>query len=39
VLVLTGAGIKCDPPPLVDPIDLSGSDDEVDAQVRRTLGA
>jgi threonine synthase len=38
-LVLTGAGMKCDPPPLADPIDLSGSDDDVVGQVGRTLGA
>jgi threonine synthase len=39
VLVLTGAGIKCDPPPLADPVDLAGSDDDIVAQVRSTLGA
>jgi threonine synthase len=37
VLVLTGTGIKYDPPSLPPPTDLSGSDDEVTAQVRRAL--
>jgi threonine synthase len=39
VLVLTGAGIKYDPPALPPPIDLTGSDDAVVATVVRTLGA
>ena len=39
VLVLTGAGIKYDPPPLAPPVDLSGSDEAVVATVVRTLGA
>src|SRR3989441_433046 len=38
VLVLTGAGIKYDPPPLPPPVDLAGSDEDVVAVVRRTLG-
>jgi len=39
VLVLTGAGIKYDPPPLPPPIDLTGSDDAVVATVVRSLTA
>src|SRR5215475_12085470 len=39
VLVLTGTGIKYDPPPLPTPTDLTGSDEEIAAQVRRALGA
>jgi threonine synthase len=39
VLVLTGAGIKYAPPERPSPIDLSGSDEAVRAQVRRALGA
>ncbi len=38
VLVLTGAGIKNDPPPLPPPVELGGSDDEVVARVRDVLG-
>ena len=37
VLVFTGAGIKYDPPPLPAPVDLSGSDDEIVDQVRRSV--
>jgi threonine synthase len=37
VLVLTGAGIKCDPPSLAAPTDLDGSDDDVVARVTRAL--
>ena len=37
VLVLTGTGIKYDPPSLPPPIDLSGADDEVAAQVKRAV--
>jgi len=37
VLVLTGSGIKSDPPPLPRPVDLTGSDDEVVARIQRTL--
>jgi threonine synthase len=39
VLVLTGAGIKYDAPPLPPPIDLAGSDDTVVATVVATLAA
>jgi threonine synthase len=38
VLVLTGTGFKCDPPPLPPPTDLSGSDDAIVDQVKRALG-
>jgi threonine synthase len=38
VLVLTGAGIKYDAPPLADPVDLDGTGEEVVAAVRRALG-
>jgi threonine synthase len=37
VLVLTGAGIKCEPPSLPPPIDLTGSEDAIVEQVRRVL--
>jgi threonine synthase len=37
VLVLTGAGLKCDPPPLAAATDLSGSNDDIVAQVTRSL--
>ncbi len=37
VLVLTGTGIKYDAPPLSAPADLSGSDEDIAAQVRRRL--
>jgi threonine synthase len=37
VLVLTGAGIKNDPPPLAPPIDLTGPEDAIVARVRDTL--
>jgi threonine synthase len=37
VLVLTGAGLKCDPPPLAAATDLSGSDDDIVEQVKRSL--
>jgi threonine synthase len=37
VLVLTGTGFKCDPPPLHEATDLSGSDDDIVEQVRRSL--
>ena len=39
VLVLTGSGIKSDPPPLPRPVDLTGSDDEIVARIRRTLAS
>jgi threonine synthase len=38
VFMLTGAGIKYDPPPLPAAIDLRGSDDDVVAAVRSALG-
>jgi threonine synthase len=37
VLVLTGTGIKYDPPALPLPIDLTGSDDDIAAQVKRAV--
>src|SRR5688572_11569501 len=37
MLVLTGAGIKNDPPALPPPTDLAGSDEEIVAAVRRVL--
>jgi threonine synthase len=37
VLVLTGAGLKCDPPPVAEATDLSGSDDDIVDQVTRAL--
>ncbi|HEU4369927.1 MAG TPA: threonine synthase [Methylomirabilota bacterium] len=39
VVMLTGAGIKYTPPELPTPIDLTGTDQEVQAQVRGALGA
>jgi threonine synthase len=39
VLVLTGSGLKCEPPPLPHATDLSGSDDEIVEQVSRALRA
>jgi threonine synthase len=39
VLVLTGAGIKYEPPPLPPPVDLEGSDDAIVASVVATLAA
>jgi threonine synthase len=38
VLVLTGTGIKYDAPALPAPTDLTGSDEDIAAQVRRALG-
>jgi threonine synthase len=38
VLVLTGTGIKCLPPPLPAPCELSGSDEAMVAEVKRVLG-
>jgi threonine synthase len=38
VLMLTGAGIKYDPPPLPRAVDLVGSDDQILAAVRAALG-
>jgi len=39
MLILTGAGLKYEPPPLAPPTDLAGSEEEVLAQVRRVVGA
>jgi len=39
VLILTGTGIKYDPPSLPAPTDLRGSDDDIAAQVKRALVA
>ena len=39
VLVLTGCGLKNEPPPLSTPTDLSGSDAEIVAEVRRALAS
>ncbi len=39
VMVLTGAGIKCAPPPLPPPVHLEGGDEEILARVRRALDA
>jgi threonine synthase len=39
VIMLTGAGIKYTPPELPTPIDLAGTDPEIQAQVRGALGA
>jgi threonine synthase len=37
VLILTGAGLKTDPPALPPPIALTGADDDIIAQVERAL--
>jgi threonine synthase len=37
VLILTGAGIKNEPPPLAAAVDLIGSDDEIVERVRHTV--
>jgi threonine synthase len=37
VLVLTGAGLKYQPPPLAEPTDLAGSEDEAVAAVHRAI--
>src|SRR5881409_2004733 len=39
LLILTGAGLKYEPPPLAAPTDLAGAEEEILAQVRRTVGA
>jgi threonine synthase len=39
MMIFTGAGLKYDPPPLGSPTDLAGSEEEILAQVRRTVGA
>ena len=38
MLVLTGAGIKNDPPALPAPTDLAGTEDEIVAAVLRAVG-
>ena len=37
VLILTGAGFTCDPPPLRAAIDLAGADDDIVDHVTRSL--
>jgi threonine synthase len=39
MLILTGAGLKYAPPPLAQPTDLAGSEEELLAQVCRAVGA
>jgi len=39
MLVFTGAGMKYAPPPLPTPVDLTGSEGEILARVRRVVGA
>jgi len=39
LLILTGAGLKYEPPPLAAPTDLAGTEEEVLARVRRVAGA
>src|SRR6059036_1600417 len=39
LLILTGSGLKYDPPPLAAPTDLAGTEEEVLARVRRVAGA
>ena len=39
MLIFTGAGLKYEPPALGAPTDLAGSEDEILAQVRGTVGA
>jgi threonine synthase len=39
MLILTGAGLKYAPPPLAQPTDLAGSEEEILAQVCRAVGA
>jgi len=39
MLIFTGTGLKYDPPPLEAPPDLVGAEEEILAQVRRTVGA
>src|SRR5881296_3621280 len=39
MLILSGSGLKYDPPALGAPTDLAGSDEEILAQVRRAVGA
>ena len=37
MLILTGCGLKYEPPPLAAPVDLAGGEEEILAQVRRVL--
>jgi threonine synthase len=39
MLILTGAGLKYAPPPLPPPTELTGTEEEVAARVRRAVGA
>lgn len=39
LLIFTGTGLKYEPPALPDPVDLSGAEEEVLAQVRGVIGA
>jgi len=39
LLILTGAGLKYEPPPLAAPTDLAGTEEEVLARVRRVARA
>ena len=39
LLILTGAGLKYEPPPLAAPTDLAGTEEEILARVRRVAGA
>jgi len=39
MLIFTGAGLKYEPPALGKPTDLAGTEEEILAQVRRTVGA
>jgi len=39
MLIFTGAGLKYEPPALGAPTDLAGAEEEILAQVRRTVGA
>src|SRR5213593_5125241 len=39
LLILTGAGLKYEPPPLAAPTDLAGTEEEILARVRRLAGA
>jgi threonine synthase len=39
LLILTGSGLKYEPPPLAVPTDLAGTEEEVLARVRRVAGA
>lgn len=39
VMILTGCGLKCAPPPIAPPVHLDGGDEDILARVRQTLGA